>query len=71
MNDLAKELNETFQKYQIGPHEIAYWMYLTLERMTEDHREMYEQRIYERRNGTVRRHSRCLKRNYKSVLVVT
>ncbi|PEE33554.1 hypothetical protein CN271_10055 [Bacillus cereus] len=43
MNDLAKELNETFQKYKIGPHEIAYWMYLTLERMTEDNREIYEQ----------------------------
>ncbi|UIJ70198.1 hypothetical protein LW858_33320 (plasmid) [Bacillus cereus] len=43
MNDLAKELNETFQKYQVGPHEMAYWMYLTLERMTEDYSEIYEQ----------------------------
>ncbi|MHB0801750.1 hypothetical protein PVK73_19380 [Bacillus thuringiensis] len=43
MNDLEKELNETFQKYQVDPHEIAYWMYLTLERMTEDFREIYEQ----------------------------
>ncbi|HHL0973384.1 TPA: hypothetical protein ACQUHP_005019 [Bacillus cereus] len=43
MNDLAKELNETFQKYQVAPHEMAYWMYLTLERMTEDYSEIYEQ----------------------------
>ncbi|MGE6553246.1 hypothetical protein ACQKFK_31335 [Bacillus mycoides] len=43
MNDLTKELNEAFQKYQVGPHEIAYWMYLTLERITEDYREIYEQ----------------------------
>ena len=43
MDDLTKELNATFQKYQVGPHEIAYWMYLTLERMTENYREIYEQ----------------------------
>lgn len=43
LNDVTKELNEAFQKYQVGSHEIAYWMYLTLERMTEDYREIYEQ----------------------------
>ncbi|QDZ77466.1 hypothetical protein [Bacillus cereus] len=43
MNNLKQELNGAFQKYQVGPHEIAYWMYLTLERMTEDYREIYEQ----------------------------
>ncbi|MES1053200.1 hypothetical protein FOA24_29740 [Bacillus thuringiensis] len=43
MNDLTKELNEALQKYQVGLHEIAYWMYLTLERMIEDCREIYEQ----------------------------
>lgn len=43
MNNLSKELNETFEKYRVGPHEIAYWMYLTLERMTEDYREIHEE----------------------------
>ncbi|MDF9626840.1 hypothetical protein P5775_29600 [Bacillus cereus] len=43
MNNLSKELNETLAKYRVGPHEIAYWMYLALERMTEDYREIYEE----------------------------
>ncbi|AUB67002.1 hypothetical protein CSW12_29410 (plasmid) [Bacillus cereus] len=45
MIDLTKELNEAFQRYQIGTHEIAFWIYLTLERMTEDYREIYEQEL--------------------------
>lgn len=45
MNNLSKELNETFEKHQIRPHEIAYWMYLALERMTEDYREIYEDEL--------------------------
>jgi hypothetical protein len=45
LKDLTTELNETFQKYQVEPHEIAYWMYLALERMTEDYREIYEQEL--------------------------
>lgn len=45
MNNLSKELNETFEKYRVGSHEIAYWMYQTLERMTEDYREVYEDEL--------------------------
>ncbi|PEA55063.1 hypothetical protein CON64_09240 [Bacillus pseudomycoides] len=31
--------------YQIGSHEVAYWMYLTLERTTEDYREIYKNEL--------------------------
>ncbi|MGG5741934.1 hypothetical protein [Bacillus cereus group sp. IBL03679] len=43
MKHLMTELNITFREHQIGPHEIAYWLYLTLERITTDYRELYEQ----------------------------
>ncbi|WP_257128983.1 hypothetical protein [Bacillus pseudomycoides] len=53
MNDLAKELNETFQKYQVGPHEIAYWMYLTLERITEEITGRYMSKNTHKKNWNV------------------
>ncbi|PGV98344.1 hypothetical protein COD86_05200 [Bacillus cereus] len=43
MNHLTIDLNATFREHQVGPHEIAYWMHLTLNRITEDYRELYEQ----------------------------
>lgn len=43
LNDLTIELNTIFREHQVGPHGIAYWMYLTLERITMDYRKLSEQ----------------------------
>lgn len=45
LHNISKELNQVLQKYQIGSQEVTYWTYLTLERMTEDYREIYEDKL--------------------------
>ncbi|PEM35307.1 hypothetical protein COF80_20225 [Bacillus toyonensis] len=47
MNHLTINLNATFREHQVGPYEIADWMYLSLDRITEDYRELYEQEYTE------------------------
>lgn len=41
MNESTKELNKIFHKHNVSDIEIAYWLYMTLERMTQDYREDY------------------------------
>ncbi|PFC06060.1 hypothetical protein CN302_02055 [Bacillus thuringiensis] len=41
MNETTKELNAILRKYEVNGPQLAYWLYLTLERMTEDYRDNY------------------------------
>ncbi|PFQ75701.1 hypothetical protein COK15_15190 [Bacillus cereus] len=41
MNESTKELNAILRKYEVSGPQLAYWLYLTLERMTEDYRDNY------------------------------
>lgn len=41
MTESTKVLNAIFRKYEVSSSQVAYWLYLTLERMTEDYREDY------------------------------
>ncbi|HDR7493663.1 hypothetical protein ACTFRD_11085 [Bacillus cereus group sp. MYBK249-1] len=41
MNEPVKELNAILRKYEISGPQLAYWLYLTLERITEDYRDNY------------------------------
>lgn len=36
MKESTKELNAILRKYEVSGSQLAYWLYLTLERMTED-----------------------------------
>ncbi|MGM1388304.1 hypothetical protein [Bacillus cereus group sp. BceL293] len=39
MSESTKELNAILRKYEVSTSQVAYWLYLTLERMTEEYRE--------------------------------
>ncbi|TKH80233.1 hypothetical protein [Bacillus cereus] len=41
MNESTKELNAILRKYEVSGSQLAYWLYLTLERMKEDYRDKY------------------------------
>ncbi|HGH7180777.1 hypothetical protein [Bacillus luti] len=41
MTESTKVLNAIFGKYEVNGPQLAYWLYLTLERITEDDREIY------------------------------
>lgn len=41
MSESTKELNKILRKYEVSGPQLAYWIYLTLERMTEDDRDDY------------------------------
>ncbi|HDR5272757.1 hypothetical protein E8M24_28250 [Bacillus thuringiensis] len=41
MSESTKELNAILRKYEVSTSQVAYWLYLTLERMTEEYRENY------------------------------
>ncbi|MGH0411668.1 hypothetical protein [Bacillus paranthracis] len=48
MSESTKELNAILRKYEVSTSQVAYWLYLTLERMTEDYRENYLEDIGEK-----------------------
>ncbi|EEL73197.1 hypothetical protein ACS2CL_19975 [Bacillus cereus group sp. BceL296] len=48
MSESTKELNAILRKYEVSISQVAYWLYLTLERMTEDYRENYLEDIGEK-----------------------
>lgn len=49
MSESTKELNEILRKYEVSGPQLAYWIYLTLERMTEDNRDDYLEELGEER----------------------
>lgn len=48
MSESTKELNAILRKYEVSTSQVAYWLYLTLERITEDYRENYLEDIGEK-----------------------
>lgn len=48
MTESAKALNEVLRKYEVSSSQVAYWLYLTLERMTEDYRKNYLEDLSEK-----------------------
>ncbi|MEK4636909.1 hypothetical protein NST14_12030 [Bacillus sp. FSL W8-0519] len=72
MTESAKALNEVLRKYEMSSSQVAYWLYLTLERMTEDYRENYLEELGEKEmerldaladelNGVVNNHWHSIK----------
>ncbi|PHD19251.1 hypothetical protein COF37_24415 [Bacillus wiedmannii] len=49
MNESTKELNGILCKYDVRGPQLAYWLYLTLERMTEDDRDDYLEELGDER----------------------
>lgn len=47
MSESTKELNEILRKYEVSGPQLAYWLYLALERMTEDDRDEYLEELGE------------------------
>lgn len=47
MTESTRELNEILRKYEVSGPQLSYWLYLTLERMTEDYRENYLEELGE------------------------
>lgn len=47
MTESTRELNEILRKYEVSGPQLAYWLYLTLESMTEDNRENYLEELGE------------------------
>lgn len=41
MNESTRILNEIFRKHNVSGPEFVYWLYMILERMTQDYREDY------------------------------
>lgn len=76
MSESTKELNAILRKYEVSTSQVAYWLYLTLERMTEDYRENYLEDLGEKEmkrldalanelNGVVNNHWHSIKSNYE------
>ncbi len=76
MSELTKELNAILRKYEVSTSQVAYWLYLTLERMTEDYRENYLEDLGEKEmkrldalanelNGVVNYYWHSIKSNYE------
>lgn len=49
MKESTKELNAILRKYEVSGSQLAYWLYLTLERMTEDYRDNYLEELGDER----------------------
>ena len=49
MTESTKVLNAIFGKYEVNGPQLAYWLYLTLERITEDDREIYAGELGEKK----------------------
>ncbi|MCU5376182.1 hypothetical protein OCA08_03405 [Bacillus cereus] len=47
MTESTRELNEILRKYEVRGPQLAYWLYLTLEGITEDDRENYLEELGE------------------------
>ncbi|MFE9078649.1 hypothetical protein [Bacillus mobilis] len=45
MKESTKELNAIFRKYEVSGPQLAYWLYLTLERITEDYRDSHLEEV--------------------------